>query len=558
MVSISFRRATAFGAVLAVAFTASSVTAQSGDAVMPNPPEFPFENPLLPDQDLLGKFLFWEEQMSQDGTMSCGTCHIHEAGGSDPRAAMGNHPGPDGIFGNDDDIAGSHGVVRFDSSNAFLHGGAFGSTVQATGRKSPTTINAVYFNDLFWDGRATTAFTDPQTGLVEIAYMGALESQAVGPPLSDVEMAPVGENWAAITARLAGAKPMALATNLPTDMVDFLADNPSYPHMFAAVYGDGAITSKRIAFAIANYERTLISDETILDDFLKGTIDDFTGVGLQEGFDLFQGDANCAACHTLPFTVDHDYHNIGVRPDLEDVGREDFTGDIADRGKFKVPNIRNSKLRTPLFHNGGMATVRDVVEFYDRGGDFDEGNLDENIIVLDLTEDEIVALTDLVEIGMTDPRVENSLHPFTRPTLRSELASLNSEYGVESVDGLGGTASLIGHQQAFPGNGDYTVGVSDAQPSAAAILLLSFLPDPAGTPFPDPRFPVPVNLDLGSLVLDVTTATDLDGIASFNLPIPSSAAFSGMKFYAQWFIEDAAALATGGIYGTKGLEVEIL
>ena len=558
MVSISFRRSTTFGAVLAVAFSAGSVMAQSGDAVMPNPPEFPFENPLLPDQDLLGKFLFWEEQMSHDGSMSCGTCHIHEFGGSDPRSTTTINPGPDGLFNTDDDIHGSAGVVRHDVSNVFLHGGAFGSDVQVTGRKSPTTINSVSFNDLFWDGRALGAFTDPQTGLVEIPYMGALESQAVGPPLSDVEMAPVGESWGAITARLAAVKPMALATNLPSDMADFLADNPSYPDMFTAVYGDGDITSKRIAFAIANYERTLISDETILDDFLKGNIADFTGVGLQNGFDLFQGDANCAACHTLPFTVDFDFHNIGVRRDDEDHGLEDTTGNPADRAKFKVPNIRNSKLRTPLFHNGGMATVREVIEFYSRGGDFPGPNLDPNLVVLDLTEQEIDDLTAFIEVGMTDPRVENNLHPFTRPTLRSELASLNSEYGVESLDGDGGTARMLGHQTAFPGNVNYTLGVSDANPSSAAILLLSFLPDLAGTPFPDPRYPVPVNLDLGTLILDHTTSTDADGLASFNLPIPPNALYSGMKFYTQWFIEDVDAQATGGIYGTKGLEVEIL
>ncbi|RKY19112.1 MAG: hypothetical protein DRQ55_11450 [Planctomycetota bacterium] len=558
MVFNRFRRSAAFGALLAVAFSAGSVMAQSGDAVMPNPPEFPYENPMLADQDVLGKFLFWEEQMSHDGTMACGTCHINEAGGSDPRSMTTINPGPDGLFNTDDDIHGSAGVVRHDVSNVFRHGGAFGSNTQVTGRKTPTTINATYFNDLFWDGRAPTAFTDPQTGLVEIFEFGALESQAVGPPMSDVEMAAVGESWEALTARLADAKPGALMTNLPSEMLDFRADNPSYPDMFTAVYGDEEISSKRIAFAIANYERTLISDQTLLDDFLKGTIPDLIDSGLEPGFLLFQNDANCAACHTLPFTIDHDYHNIGVRPDDEDHGREDFTGDIADRAKFKVPNIRNSKLRTPLFHNGGKNSVREVIEFYSIGSDFPGPNLDINIEVLDLTEQEIDDLTAFVEIGMTDPRVENNLFPFTRPTLRSELTSLNSDYGVASVDGLGGTADMLGHLVAFPGNANFMLGLSGANPNSGATMLLSFLPDMAGTPFVDPRTPVPVNLDLGTLILDHNTATDADGIATFHLPIPPNALFSGMKFYAQWFIEDAAALATGGIYGTRGLEVEIL
>lgn len=554
---LSLRQSTALGALLAMAFLAPGVQAQ-GDVPMPNPPEFPDENPMLPDQDTLGKFLFWDEQMSVDGTMACGTCHIHEAGGSDPRSTTTVHPGPDGLFNTDDDIHGSAGVVRHDISMNFIHSGTFGSDVQVTGRKSPTAINSVYFNELFWDGRAPGAYTDPQSGLIELPYLGALESQAAGPPLSDVEMAPVNQNWDNVVARLAAVKPMALGTNLPSDMADFLADNPTYPAMFAAVYGDSAITSKRVMFAIANYERTLISDETILDDFLKGTIADFSASGLQSGFDLFQGDANCASCHTLPFTMDNDYHNIGVRPDAEDAGRMDTTGNPLDLAKFKTPNIRNSKLRTPLFHNGGADSVADVVSFYNDGGDFPGPNLDDFMQVLNLTAQQEQDLVDLVEIGMTDARVENGLFPFTRPTLNSELASLNSEYGVASLDGLGGTASMIGHLTAFPGNNKYAIGVSGAKANSTALMVMTFLPDPAGTPFPDPRYPVPVNLDLGTYILNSSGFTDADGVASFQLPIPPNPLYSGMKFYVQWFIEDAAALATGGLYGTKGLEVEIL
>ena len=75
-------------------------TLAQGDAPMPNPPTFPDENPPLLNQDVLGKFLFWEEQVSVDNTISCGTCHITEAGGSDPRVfdAGSTAPGLDGIL----------------------------------------------------------------------------------------------------------------------------------------------------------------------------------------------------------------------------------------------------------------------------------------------------------------------------------------------------------------------------------------------------------------------------------------------------------------------------
>jgi len=552
MLSHRFRNSVAFAALLAVAGLSNDALSQA-DVPMPNPPEFPDENQMLPDQDTLGKFLFWEEQMGGDNTMSCGTCHIHEAGGSDPRAFSTPHPGPDGLFGTSDDIAGSAGVVRIDNSNTFVDGGAFGHNVQVTGRKSPTTLNAVYFNDVFWDGRATQAFTDPQSGLVAIPYLGALESQAVGPPLSDVEMSTVGRSWNDIVAKLEVVKPGRLMINMPTEMVDFLNDNANYPAMFDAVYGDPTINSQRIAFAIANYERTLISDETILDDMLKGIIPSMPAGPMSDGFDLFQGDANCAACHTLPFTMDNDYHNIGVRPDAEDIGREAVTGNPGDRARFKTPNIRNAKLRLPLFHNGGKNTVREVIEFYSIGGDFIGPNIDDDLIVLNLTEDEIDDLVALVEDGMTDPRVENNLFPFTRPLLTSEFPSLNSTYGVAS-----GSGDVLGHLPAFPGNVDYTLGVANATPGVPAVILLSFLPDLAGTIFPDPRFPVPVNLDLTTLIFDASTITDADGYASFNLAITDNPILSGLKFYSQWFIFDAAALPTGGVYGTEGLEVEVL
>lgn len=555
MNSSRFRK---FGAcaALAVAILTPAAVSQA-DAPLPNPPEFPDENQLLPDQDLLGKFLFWDEQLSHDNTMSCGTCHIHEAGGSDPRSDVATHPGPDNIFGTDDDINGSPGVRLIDfATNDLMFSASHGAGIQATGRKAPSTVNAVYFNDVFWDGRATQAFTDPQTGLVAIPYLGALESQAVGPPGSDVEMSAVGRTWDDIVAKLAGVTPMALGTNLPVEMQDFLSTYPTYGDMFEAVYGTPDITSERSAFAIANYERTLISDESALDDFLKAVTPDLGP--FQPGFDLFQGSANCATCHTLPFTMDNDYHNIGVRPDADDAGRMDFTGDPADVAKFKTPMVRNSALRVPLMHNGSIDTITELVDFYDQGGNFNDGNLDENILVLNLTAQEKLDLVDFIENGMTDSRLINNVFPFTRPTLRSELASTNVNFGVASDNGNGGFASIYANGPANRGNENYVIGLSDAGAGNAAQLVLSFGQDLAGTPYPDPRFPVPTNIGVGTIFLRVPAVTTADGMASFNMPIPSNAILAGFKFYGQWYVADPATSVQGNIYGTDGLEIQIL
>ncbi|MBM3984406.1 MAG: hypothetical protein FJ296_01755 [Planctomycetes bacterium] len=517
------------------------------------PPIIPDENPMLPGQDILGKFLFWEEQVSFDNTVSCGTCHIHEAGGSDPRAFNTPHPGPDGLFDTDDDIAGSAGVVRTANTGDFTKSPLFGHAVQVTGRKSPPTLNATYFDEIFWDGRASAAYTSVDTGAVVIPFFGALESQAAGPPLSDVEMTRIGHTWDDIEAKMATVKPMALATDLPVEMQDFLSEYPTYPAMFEAVYGDPTITGDRIIFAIANYERTLVSDQTPFDDFLGGGV---LAPEFEPGMLVFQQAGKCTSCHVFPHLQDGGFHNIGVRPDAEDIGRQAVTGDPADIAKFKTPGVRNAKLRLPLFHNGGKDSVAELVEFYNNGGEFIGPNTDPLLTPLGLTEQQKADLILFIEEGLTDPRVVNNLGPFTRPTLRSELPSLNSEFGVASNNGLGQPPELISGTPANLGHPNWLLGVADSTASTAALLALAYNPG-NGSPYPDPRYPIPMNIDVSSLLQLVPASTDPDGYATAKIAIPASTALSGFTFYAQWFIQDAAALATGGVYGSKGVSVEL-
>ena len=74
----------------------------------------PSENPITESKRILGKILFWDEQLSSDNTMACGTCHIPSNGGTDPRPAI--NPGFDYLFGTDDDVIGSMGVVHYDEN----------------------------------------------------------------------------------------------------------------------------------------------------------------------------------------------------------------------------------------------------------------------------------------------------------------------------------------------------------------------------------------------------------------------------------------------------------
>ncbi len=543
----------ALPAAVVMGLSAPSAFAQA-DAAMANPSFSPDENPVLPGQTTLGKLLFWEEQMSIDNTMACATCHIHEAGGSDPRAVMGTAPGADGLFGTTDDVAGSPGVVAQVFGN-FSHEGVFFPNVQATGRKTPSAINAGSFSELFWDGRAQGEFRDPLTDAIAIEFGGALESQAAGPPLSDVEMGGPGFGWADIANKIAQVRPMALATDIPPDMADFMSQHASYPDMFEAVYGTDEVTPTKILFAIANYERTLVSDETVLDQFLKNEITEFPPE-FASGAELFQNTANCTSCHVFPNTTNGNFHNIGVRPDSEDGGRMDFTANPDDVAKFKTPNVRNAKLRVPLFHNGGKQTVRDVVEFYNNGSDFPGPNLDPEIVPLNLTEQEIDDLVFFIEEGMTDPRVENRQFPFDRPTLRSELGAPNPIFGVGQLNGGGTEMTVLAQSPAAIAHPNWLVGVADATASQALVTAFSFDSDD-GSPLPDIRYPIPMNIDIDSMFLVLFGSTDSFGVGNVQIAFPKNPALVGMTFYAQSFVTDPAVTETSGVYGSKGTEVTV-
>src|SRR5687768_5021051 len=159
------------------------------------PPPVPPQNPLTPAKVMLGKVLFWDEQLSSDDSVACGTCHLPEFGGSDGRLDGGLHPGPDGLFGTADDVHGSAGIVRQDTNGDFVPSVRFGLRRQATGRTAPTNLGAAHHGTLFWDGRAPSQFDDPETGLTVIPYGGALESQAIAPILNGVEMGEEGRTW---------------------------------------------------------------------------------------------------------------------------------------------------------------------------------------------------------------------------------------------------------------------------------------------------------------------------------------------------------------------------
>lgn len=507
------------------------------------PPPAPPENPVTAEKAVLGKLLFWDEQLSSDGSMACGTCHIPSVGGAELRTGPSTvFPGPDGVFGTADDGIGSPGVVNTDGFGHFAPSSLFGLEPQVTGRYAPSPITAGYFPDLFWDGRASSKFIDPLTGATAIASGGALESQSLGPLLSDVEMAEPARGFADLSARIGGARPLALATDLPADVQAALQSSPTYQDLFTQAFGTADITPVRIAFALATYQRTLVADRTPWDDFQRGITGALTPEQ-QRGMVAFETTAACAVCHTPPLFANGGYHSIALRPSSEDIGRAAVTGYPWDEGKFKTPSLRNVALRNHWFHNGSpaMSDLRDTVAVYGTGvgGGFD--NLDPVLNGLILSPAEVDDITEFLH-ALTDPRVAAESYPFDRPTLRIERAVPNPEpLGVGAVAGSGGQApELILTPAPFLGSTGFRVGVTGGLGGAFGAMRLRVL-DLGG--FPGAASLRSLPLPGGPIVLNGVGPGE--GYATWNFPLTSTPALLGLKLEGQWWVRDAAA--PGGV-----------
>ena len=123
----------------------------------------------------------------------------------------------------------------------------------------------------------------------------------------------------------------------------------------------------------------------------------------RRGLHLFNGKGHCTPCHSGPLFSDQSFHNLGVGMDRAkpDLGRFDHTKAPADRGKFKVPTLRNIAQTPPYLHDGSAATLRDVIEVYNRGG-VPNPWLDPLVLPLNLTDREKADLVAFME-ALTGP-----------------------------------------------------------------------------------------------------------------------------------------------------------
>ena len=215
---------------------------------------------------------------------------------------------------------------------------------QPLARHTPGLANLSLQSAFFWDGRVTS-----------------LEQVALHPIQSGLEM---NQALPALVAELQAI--------------------PAYQQHFAARWPEG-VTAAHVGEALASYVRTLMELRTPYDwnRYRQGTLTPDEDAGLV----LFTGKANCTQCHHLvPVTAVGDttystplYKALGVPANAAstqidgDIGREAATGNPADRGKFRVPTLRNLTHSAPYMHNGIFATLEEVVNFYNSGGGADLG-----------------------------------------------------------------------------------------------------------------------------------------------------------------------------------------
>lgn len=216
-------------------------------------------------------------------------------------------------------------------------------------RNSPPLYTVAYQKLWFWDGRARS-----------------LEEQVLMPVQSPEEM---NQELPGLEARLRGI--------------------PEYGRRFEEVFGQAQVSAENVAKAIATFLRTIAPGPSPLDRFLKGDRSALSPPA-RRGLKLFQGKGKCALCHNGPNLTDDGFHNIGVPsadPFKDDVGRYKVIALPALKGAFKTPSLRMVALTAPYMHNGVFATLDEVIEFYDRGGDVRD-NLAPEMAPLKLTTQE--------------------------------------------------------------------------------------------------------------------------------------------------------------------------
>jgi cytochrome c peroxidase len=295
----------------------------------------------FPTKEKLGEALFHDTSLSFNRKQACATCHM-----------------PTRAFSDRNDVHNGNAVSLGDDGKSFGDRNAPSATYAALSPPFHKDAEGAYVGGQFWDGRAKT-----------------LEEQAGGPPLNPIEMGMPDDK--AIAARI--------------------AENKDYVTAFAALYGQDVLADPKKAFAaatsaIASFERTseFSPFDSKYDRYLRGEVKFTEQEELGRTLFFSKQFTNCNLCHDVKahdgriegatFTS-YKYFNIGVpanpearklngsKPDYVDLGlaaNPHVNGDPKERGKFKVPSLRNVAVTGPYMHNGAFKDLRTVILFYNK------------------------------------------------------------------------------------------------------------------------------------------------------------------------------------------------
>ncbi len=270
---------------------------------------------------------------------------------SDELAALGARLFFDPILSADKSVAcaSCHRPERAFADELPFSRGAHG---RRTARNTPTLLNRGLGKRFSWDGRAAS-----------------LEEQALLPIENPLEM------------------------DLPLEQaLARLRDDAGYRGEFERGLGS-APTRDGLARALATYVRRLVLGDSPVDRFRAGefaALDDDARAGLW----FYESRGGCWRCHSGANFSDEDFHDTGVaaRPVAggaaePEPGRAAVSGDPADRGRFKTPTLRGVARSAPYMHDGSLATLEEVVEFYRLGGRANS-NLDPLLAPLEMSADD--------------------------------------------------------------------------------------------------------------------------------------------------------------------------
>ena len=287
-------------------------------------------NELTKTRFLLGKKLFFDTQLSNDGTISCNSCHAQAHGFADHNVALS--AGVNGALGN---------------------------------RNSPSIANMIWSPSFMWDGG-----------------VNHIEVFSVAPITNPLEMHETMSN-----------------------VVNKLNQSETYKKEFKASYGKDVISDQDLLRALTIYMSMIVSCDSKYDQVRQGKTS-FTA-DEASGYELFQ--QKCASCHTEPLFTSYQFVNNGLDSVFSDFGRAKITFNPSDKGKFKIPSLRNVELTYPYMHDGRFWSLTQVLDHYSSGIQVSETLAPELQNAISLSVSEKQQLIDFLKTLTDHKLLSNSL-----------------------------------------------------------------------------------------------------------------------------------------------------